>query len=117
MADFFVKLQDWEKQVNTIQEDYKRQIEAYQADSEVYKSEVIAYQTELARWQVGQGSAVSPAEFTVNKFYTDLGWTAVDKEDTASYLGNVTRAWLVQLFIIVVLFGAILFLQKRKDVV
>ncbi len=117
MAEFFAQLQAWEQEVSAIQADYKRQIEAYQAQSEVYKSEVITYQTELAEWQVGQGSAVSPAEFAVNKYYTDLGWTTVNKEDTAAYLAKILTAWTVQLFIILLLFGAILFLQKRKDVV
>jgi hypothetical protein len=117
MADYFVQLQEWEQQVSSIQAGYKAQIEAYQAQSEVYKSEVITYQTALAQWQVGQGSAVSPAEFAVNKYFSDLGWTTVDKENTTAYLAKVTKAWLIQGFIILILFGAILFLQKRKDVI
>lgn len=117
MAEYFQELQAWEAEVTAIQDDYKQQIEAYQAQSEVFKSEVITYQTELAEWQVGQGSAVSPAEFAVGKYYNDLNWTIVNKEDTAAYFGKIIKAWLVQLFIIVILFVAILFLQKRKDVV
>jgi hypothetical protein len=117
MADFFQKLQVWEAQVNQIQADYKQQIEGYQAQSEVYKSEVITYQTELAAWQVGQGSAVSPAEFAVGKYYNDLQWTVVNKEDTGAYFAKITKAWSVQLLIIFILFVAILVLQKRKDVI
>jgi ABC-type multidrug transport system ATPase subunit len=117
MADYFQKLQEWEAQVTAIQNDYKQQIEAYQAQSEVYKSQVITYQTELAAWQVGQGSAVSPAEFAVGKYYSDLNWTLVNKEDPVAYVAKITKAWLVQFFIILVLFVAILFLQKRKDVI
>jgi ABC-type multidrug transport system ATPase subunit/pSer/pThr/pTyr-binding forkhead associated (FHA) protein len=117
MADYFQKLQAWETQVTAIQNDYKQQIEAYQAESEVFKSAVITYQTELASWQVGQGSAVSPAEFAVGKYYTDLKWTIVNKNDPAAYFGKIIAAWLVQLFIIVILFVAILVLQKRKDVI
>ena len=116
MADFFVKLQEWEAQATAIQTDYKQKIEAYQAQSEVYKSEIITYQESLALWQVGQGSAVSPAEFAVGKYYNDLGWTIVNKEDTGAYLGKITKAWLVQFSIILLLFVAILLLQKRKDV-
>jgi hypothetical protein len=116
MADYFVKLQEWEGQVTAIQTEYKQQIEAYQAQSEVYRSEVITYQTELAAWQVGQGSAVSPAEFAVGKFYNDLGWTIVNKNDPVAYVAKITKAWLIQSFIILILFVAILFLQKRKDV-
>jgi hypothetical protein len=117
MADYFQKLQEWETQVTALQNAYKQQIEAYQAASEVFKSEAITYQTGLAEWQVGQGSAVSPAEFAVGKYYNDLKWTIVNKNDPAAYFGKILKAWLVQLFIIVILFVAILFLQKRKDVI
>jgi hypothetical protein len=41
----------------------------------------------------------------------------VDKENTTAYRAKVTKAWLIQGFIILILFGAILFLQKRKDVI
>jgi hypothetical protein len=117
MAKFFEDLQKWEADATVIQNAYKTQIEAYQAQSEVYKNEVITYQESLAAWQVGQGSAVSPAEFAVGRYYSDLTWTLVDKNDTGAYLSKITKAWMVQLFIILILFVAILFLQKRKDVV
>jgi ABC-type multidrug transport system ATPase subunit/predicted component of type VI protein secretion system len=116
MAKFFEDLQKWEADATVIQNNYKTQIEAYQAQSEVYKSEIITYQQSYAAWQVGQGSAVSPAEFAVGKYYTDLKWTVVNKEDTGAYLAKITKDWMVQLFIILILFVAILFLQKRKDV-
>ncbi|HEX6269394.1 MAG TPA: FHA domain-containing protein [Anaerolineales bacterium] len=116
MADFFVQLQAWEQEATAIQEDYKRQIEAYQAQSEVYKSEAIAYQTELINWQIAQASAVTPAEGIIDTFYTGFGWTYVDKEDSQAYWGKLTRTWLMQSGIILILFVAILFLQKRKDV-
>jgi hypothetical protein len=117
MAEYFEKLQKWETEVTGIQNAYKQEIEAYQAQSEVYKSEVITYQTELAAWQVGQGSAVSPAEFAIGKYYEDLQWTVVNKKDSSAYMGKVINAWLVQFSIILILFVAILFLQKRKDVI
>ncbi|HET9587876.1 MAG TPA: FHA domain-containing protein [Anaerolineales bacterium] len=116
MADFFVQLQAWEQEATAIQDDYKRQIEAYQAQSEVYKSEVIAYQTDLINWQIAQASAVTPAEGIINTFYTGFGWTYVDKENGPAYWGKITRTWMVQSGIILTLFVAILFLQKRKDV-
>ncbi len=117
MAEFFQQLQAWEAEVNQIQTDYKQQIEAYQAQSEVFKSQAITYQTELAEWQVGQGSAVSPAEFAVGKYYNDLQWTLVNKEDPGAYIAKITKAWAVQFLIITILFVAILVLQKRKDVI
>jgi len=117
MADFFVKLQEWEAQASLVQEDYKKQIEAYQAQSEVYKSEIITYQQDLINWQIGQASAVTPAEATMEVFYTGIGWSFVDKEDPAAYWSKIINTWMVQLGIITILFVAILFLQKRKDVI
>ena len=116
MADFFVRLQAWEQQATAIQEDYKRQIEAYQAQSEVYKSEVITYQKELIEWQIAQASAVTPAEGVIDTFNSGFGWTYVDKEDSQAYWGKIIFTWVVQSGIILMLFVAILFLQKRKDV-
>ncbi len=117
MADFFTKLQEWEAQATAIQEEYKRQIEDYQAKSELYKSEVIAYQEALIKWQIGQASAVTPAESVVDTFHAGFGWSYVNKEDPVAYWAKIMKTWLVQLFIIVLLFVAILYLQKRKDVI
>jgi ABC-type multidrug transport system ATPase subunit len=116
MADFFTALQKWEGEATQIQEDYKRQIEAYQAQSEVYKSEVIAYQTELINWQIAQASAVTPAESVIEQFYVNFHWTFVDKNDKAAYWAKITKTWVIQSGIILILFGAILILQKRKDI-
>jgi hypothetical protein len=117
MADFFTKLQEWETQATAIQEDYKRQIEDYQVKSELYKSEIITYQEELIKWQIAQASAITPAEGIVNTFYTGIGWSFVDKENLPAYWAKIINTWLVQLGIISILFVAILYLQKRKDVV
>jgi hypothetical protein len=117
MADFFTKLQEWEAQATAIQEEYKRQIEDYQARSELYKSEIIAYQEALIKWQIGQASAVTPAESVVDTFHAGFGWSYVNKEDPVAYWAKITKTWLVQLFIIVLLFVVILYLQKRKDVI
>jgi hypothetical protein len=117
MADFFTALKAWEAQANQIQAGYKSQIEAYQAQSEVYKNEVIAYQTKLAEWQIAQASAVTPAETVVDQFYKNFPWVYVDKEDRAVYWAKITKTWVVQSVIVAILFVAILFLQKRKDVI
>jgi hypothetical protein len=116
MADFFTALQAWEVQATQVQEDYKKQIEAYQAQSEVYKSEIITYQTELINWQIGQASAVTPAEAVIEQFYTSFDWIHVDKNDSKAYWAKITKTWAIQSGIILILFVAILFLQKRKDI-
>jgi len=102
MAEFFEKLQGYETEVNA----YKTQVELYQAER-------VAYETSRAELQV----AVAPAEGTVRNFYNGIGYTYANKKDTAAYLGSVIGTWMVQLVIIIFLFGAILFFQKRKDVI
>ncbi len=112
MADFFTAIQDWEKEATAIQEDYKQQIEDFQVRAEVYQAEKVAYETARVELQI----AVAPAEGIVKTFYDGVGWSYVDKEDGAAYFAKITKAWLVQSLICLVLLGAILFLQKRKDV-
>lgn len=112
MAEFFTAIQEWEVQATAVQEDYKRQIEDFQVRAKVYEAEKIAYETARVELQV----AVAPAEAIVGNFYNGVGFAYVNKEDSAAYLAKITKTWLVQSSIILILFGAILFLQKRKDV-
>jgi ABC-type multidrug transport system ATPase subunit/pSer/pThr/pTyr-binding forkhead associated (FHA) protein len=102
MADFFAKLKEYEVQVEV----YKLQVEQYQ-------QERVAYETSRAELQV----AVAPAEGVVRNFHNGVGFMYVDKEDTGAYLGKIVYTWSVQGVIVLILFGAILFLQKRKDVI
>jgi hypothetical protein len=80
---------------------------------ELYQAEKVAYETSRAQLMV----AVAPAEAVVRTFYDGAGFTYVNKQDTAAYLAKVGFTWTVQGFIILLLFGAILYLQKRKDVI
>jgi hypothetical protein len=116
MADFLNQLKEWEAKANEIQADYKRQIEAYQAQSELYKSELIAYQEAALKRQIAQAAAVTAAEGVIDTFYTGFGWSYVNKEDSIAYWSKILYTWLVQSGIILILFVAILYLQKRKDV-
>ena len=113
MADYFAKLQIWEKDATAIQENYKREIEDYQARVEVYQSERVAYETALVQLQV----AIAPAEGIVKTFYDAAGIFYVDKNDSVAYIAKITFAWFVQIGICLILFVAILYLQKRKDVI
>ncbi len=102
MAEFFAKLQAYEAEVNA----YKLQVEQYQKDR-------VAYETKRAELQV----AVAPAEGVVRNFYSNFPFMYVDKNDTVAYYSKVGLTWVVQGFICLVLFVAILYLQKRKDVI
>ena len=102
MAEFFAKLQEYEIKV----EAYKLQVEQYQRDR-------VAYETRRAELQV----AVAPAEGVVRNFYTNFPFMYVNKEDTATYYAKIGKTWVIQGAICLILFVAILYLQKRKDVV
>jgi len=102
MAEFFAQLQAYEAEVNA----YKLVVEQYQRDR-------VAYETKRAELQV----AVAPAEGVVRNFYTNFPFMYVDKKDTAAYFGKVSFTWFVQLLVCLILFVAILYLQKRKDVI
>ena len=113
MADYFAKLQIWEVEATAVQENYKREIADFQARARLYESQKVAYETARVQLQV----AVAPAEGVVRTFLTGAGLFYVNKEDRVAYFTKVGFAWLVQFSICLLLFGAILYLQKRKDVV
>jgi hypothetical protein len=112
---YLVALGDYQEEVNLIQDQYKADIEAYQAKGDIYKAEVTAYQTELAQWGIDRMSAISTAEGLIDTFNEDFGWTFVNKENTLDYFQRIGRTWLAQGIIILVMFGITLFLIKRKD--
>lgn len=123
LSEYRDALRVWEAEAQEIQDGYRAEIAAYeaevqiyQAELEAYQAEVIDYQTENALWEAERLEAVVPAENVIAQFNRDFGWTFVNKEDDAAYWGTITTTWIAQLFIIGVLFVAILILQKRKDV-
>jgi len=115
VAAYLVALQDYQEEVNRIQDQYKTEIEAYQAQGEIYKAEVTAYQTELAEWGIDRMSAISGAEGLIDTMNDKFGWTFVNKDDTVSYYMRIAYTWFAQGVIILILAGLILFLIKRKD--
>ncbi|MEN9563955.1 MAG: hypothetical protein RIR73_2199, partial [Chloroflexota bacterium] len=102
MAEFFAKLKAYEVEVEL----YKLQVEQFQ-------KEQIAYETANVELQV----AIAPAEAVVRTFVDGSGFAYVDKNDPLAYHTKVLTTWVVQFVIILILFTAILYLQKRKDVI
>lgn len=117
MADYFAALQEWEAQVNAIQDQYRADIAAWRAEGEVFRAAQVDYQTKLADWQIARTRAVQPAETLVNQIKRDMGWTFVNKQDSVAYFTKIITTWAAQLVIITILFFGILIIQKRKDVV
>jgi hypothetical protein len=106
MAEYFAKLQLWEAEATSIQEESQRQFAEY----ERALSEYLTESTEV-------GTAVFGAESVVRTFYNGAGMFYVNKEDPVAYVAKVGFAWSVQSSICLLLFAAILYLQKRKDVI
>jgi hypothetical protein len=102
MAEFFAKLKAYEVEV-----------EIYKAQVEQFQKEQIAYETANVQLQV----AIAPAEAVVRTFVNGSGFAYVNKEDPLAYHTKVITTWVVQFLIILILFVAILYLQKRKDVI
>jgi hypothetical protein len=102
MAEFFARLKAYEVEV-----------EIYKAQVEQFQKEQIAYETANVQLQV----AIAPAEAVVRTFVNGSGFAYVNKEDPLAYHTKVITTWVVQFLIILILFVAILYLQKRKDVI
>ena len=117
MAEYFEALEVWQGEAQAIQSAYEQEILEFRTEAELFQSEMIAYQTELATWQIGRASAIEPAEGLIGQFQDRFGWTFQSREDPTSYYLAIARTWLAQGVIIVVLFLAIVLLQRRKDVI
>ena len=115
MAEFFDKIQAWEKDVQGIQETYKAQIDDYQVEADLYKTETIAFQESLAEWNIARASAFQPAENIIETFNGKVGWAFMDKSDPAAFRRKIGETWLAMLIINSVFIAGILILQKIKD--
>jgi putative flippase GtrA len=74
-----------------------------------------AYQEQRTRWEIDRNAAVGKAEGLINQFYTDFGWTFVDKSDSQAYWTKLLSAWGMMDLIHVVLFGLIIVVMNRKS--
>ncbi len=116
-----VEFDAWQAEANAIQAAYEADLTAYQrqaeAEASAYQAVAIAYQQDLAEWNIGRASAVTPAEGLIFQVNRDFGWTFVNKEDAAAFYTKIFGTWIAQVIYTTVLFAVILVLQKRKDVV
>jgi hypothetical protein len=115
VSAYLVALQDYQEEANRIQDQYKADIEDYQARGDVYKAEVTAYQTELAEWGIDRISAIGGAEGLIENMYDEFGWTFVNKENSSYYYRRIATTWIAQFLLILIMFGITLILIKRKD--
>jgi hypothetical protein len=96
-----------------------RKLKVYEAEVEIYKEKVNQYQSEIAAYETANAQlrvAVAPAEAVVRTFYNGSGFAYVDKNDHWLITPRSLLHGLCS-FSFLILFGAILYLQKRKDVI
>lgn len=116
VATYLDELQKYQVVVQQIQDDTKAQFAAYEAEIDIYKAKVVTYQEAAIKHQAGVTSAVLPAEKAIETYLDKFGWAFVNKNDPGAYWPFLFKTWIAQIVISSVLFTAILFLQKRKDV-
>jgi hypothetical protein len=88
---------------------------AYEAEADVYQVEMQDYQERYLEWELTRAGAVEAAEGLVGSFHGDYGWTFVDKQNLAAYLGKTLRSWFALTAIVAVLLLGVLWMVKRKD--
>lgn len=85
-----------------------RKLDAYKDKVNQYKEEVNKWQEEYSEWKQKRESAIGEAEGIIRKFYEDYGVT---------FKVNLIWHWGWLVLIIGAMFGLILPVQKRKDIV
>jgi hypothetical protein len=114
MASFFEAVQDYQAEVELIQQDYENQIEEFQAKADIFKAQAEVYQEERATWEIERNAAVGKAEGLISTFNEDFGWAFVDKGNAAAYRTKLLNAWAMQLIFQLTCFGLILFVMNRN---
>jgi hypothetical protein len=109
--------EDYNDEVTELQDQYKADIEEWQEANEDYKDAFATYQEDLTELEVDRAIAIGAAESIMEQYKDDFGWTFVNKDDRSEYLKTIVFTWIAQIAIILVLFGATVYMQKRRDVI
>lgn len=98
-----------------MQDEYKKEIDVWQAKQEDYKDALKTYQVDITDLKVKRATAVGSAESTIRRFKEQYGWTFVDKTDREAYLQMLFTTWIAQIIICLVLFVGTIIMQKRSE--
>lgn len=103
------KSQSFKAQQNYQQatKEYQNNLEAYQERIKKYRQATTSWQENYTKWKEKYASAINSAEGILDRFYGDYGGTFDVK---------VTRHWGMLGLEMVVMFGALIWVQKRKDI-
>jgi hypothetical protein len=115
MAVYLQALQDYQKQVEEIQDAYRAEVNAYQEKADQYADDMKAYQEEKATWEINRNAAVGKAEGLIDTFHKNFGWAFVDKNNASAYWSRLITVWGMQGLIILINFALILVFIYRKD--
>jgi ABC-type multidrug transport system ATPase subunit/pSer/pThr/pTyr-binding forkhead associated (FHA) protein len=110
------QLDEHNRQVTALRTQFEADLAAYQTRIDAYKIAIQTYQDENTALETDRATAVGSAESLIKRFYDNYGWTFVNQEDRAAYLGTLLKTWAAQLTIITVLFVGTVIAQKRWDV-
>jgi hypothetical protein len=116
LQKYLADLSAYNKTVATLQDAYKKAVADWQKQQEAYQSQIASYQKDLTNLQIKRVIAIGSAESNIQLYKDEFGWTFVDKQDRAGYLRTMYITWGAQGIIILLLFGATVFLQKRREV-
>ncbi len=117
MAEYSDKMNEWQAQVEEIQDNYRADIDLYEIEADYYEAEMTAYQEKLLNWEIDRASAIEPVIGSMEIYHDKIGWTFVDKEDTQAFWMKIAVSWFAQSMIIFVMIILVMILVKRKDVI
>jgi len=117
LQQYLAELATYNEEVAALQDQYKQDLDDWREQQEDYKTQIEAYQEDFTELEIKRVIATGSAESSI-KLYTDqFGWTFINKADRAGYLRTMYITWGAQAIIIVLLFAATVFLQRRREVV
>ncbi len=105
----------YNNEATQMQDEYKKEIDVWQAKQEDYKDALKTYQVDITDLKVKRATAVGSAESTIRRFKEQYGWTFVDKTDREAYLQMLFTTWIAQIIICLVLFVGTIIMQKRSE--
>jgi hypothetical protein len=115
MAIYLQALQDYQEQVEDIQDAYRAEVEAYQDKADQFADDMKVHLEDKATWEINRNAAVGKAEGVIDTFYENFGWAFMDKDDTDEYWTRILTTWAMQGLIIAINFALILVFIYRKD--
>ncbi len=108
MVEYLNSLSAYQDNVKGIQENYRNEVNLYQAMSDIFRSQMTKYQEDLARYNITRVSAVKIGEGIIGKVNDQYSWAWVDKKDPKVYRVWLFQVWIAQVIIMIAYLAIIL---------